>query len=450
MRRRLPADLRRPLAAAVTCALVLVGVAALAPHRPEAPLAAGPDAPSTVPRPAHGIDVSDEAGLRAALAEAPEGSAIRLAPGDYVGPYRIERRLTLWGPPDAVIRSDGDGTTVRLHADGAALLGLTVDGSGGRYDLTDAAVHVSAEDVRVEGVTVVNAVFSVVVEQSRRAVVRGCRLVGTGEPQLGIRGDGLRVWETRDSVFVDNVVEKARDVVIWYSSDNEVRGNLVRDCRYGTHFMYSHGNRVEGNVYVGNTVGLFAMYSRDLEIRGNVFADSAGSAGMGVGLKESSAVVLEDNSFVHDTIGIYFDNSPFEPGTEVAVRHNDVELCETGIKFHAPPKDCVFAANRMRDNSVQVVVGGGSHAHGAVWKGNAWDDYQGYDLDGDGVGDLPYESRSLQTTMIATTPELAFLRGTPLMHTLDAVGRILPLYAPKALLVDPAPATGPGAGRRDR
>ncbi len=447
MERILPAPLRRPLTAVAVCAVVLILVAAFAPRGSGAAIAEGPIAPAAIPRPAIGLDVADADELRTALAEAPEGSTLRLAPGDYLGPFRVERRLAIWGPPEAVIRSSGDGTTLRLLADGASLRGLTVDGSGGRYDLTDAAVYVSADDVTVEGVTVINAVFSVVVEKSNRAVVRGCRLTGTGEPQLGIRGDGLRVWETRDSVFAENVIESARDVVIWYSSNNQVVGNLVRDCRYGTHFMYSHGNEVRDNVYIGNTVGMFAMYSNDLEVSGNVFADSAGSAGMGIGLKESSALLIENNSFVHDTLGLYLDNSPFTPGTEVIVRGNDFELCETAIKFHSPPKDCSFFNNALRDNNVQVVVGAGGDASAVDWEGNSWDDYQGYDLDGDGFGDLPYELRSLQTTMMATTPELAFLRGTPLMNTLDAVGRILPLYAPKALLVDARPALG-AAGRQ--
>jgi len=447
MERILPAPLRRPAAAVAVCAVALVLAAALAPRGNGAAIAKGPIAPAAIPRPAIGLDVADADALRTALLEAPEGSTLRLAPGDYLGPFRVERSLQIWGPPEAVIRSSGDGTTLRLLADGAALRGVTVDGSGGRYDLTDAAVYVSADDVTVEGVTVINAVFSVVVEKSNRAVVRGCRMTGTGEPQLGIRGDGLRVWETRDSVFAENVIESARDVVVWYSSNNQVVGNLVRDCRYGTHFMYSHGNEVHDNVYIGNTVGMFAMYSEGLDVRGNVFADSAGSAGMGIGLKESSAVTIDDNSFVHDTIGLYFDNSPFTPGTEIIVRGNDMELCETAIKFHGPPKDCSFIANALRDNTVQVVVGAGGDASAVNWEGNAWDDYQGYDLDGDGFGDLPYESRSLQTTMMATTPELAFLRGTPLMNTLDAVGRILPLYAPKALLVDARPAIG-AAGRQ--
>ncbi|MBW1875893.1 MAG: hypothetical protein JRI98_11075 [Deltaproteobacteria bacterium] len=50
-----------------------------------------------------------------------------------------------------MIRSSGEGTTIEMEADGCALLGVTVDGSGGRFDTLDAAVHVVADDVRVQG-----------------------------------------------------------------------------------------------------------------------------------------------------------------------------------------------------------------------------------------------------------------------------------------------------------
>ena len=89
---------------------------------------------------------------------------------------------------------------------------------------------------------------------------------------LGLRGDAIRLWETNDSRVERNSVEGSRDLVVWYSSRNVVRGNEVRDGRYGTHFMFSHDNVIEDNRYFGNTVGIFVMYSRGLRIARNVLA----------------------------------------------------------------------------------------------------------------------------------------------------------------------------------
>ena len=132
-----------------------------------------------------------------------------------------------------------------------------------------------------------NAMFGILVE---RATARRCAATRSSDDAsqpLGLRGDGIRLWETYDSTVEDNRLEDSRDVVLWYASRNRVAGNRIERGRYGAHLMYSHGNQILGNRFIGNVTGLFVMYSRDVEIRGNVFAESGGAAGMGLGLKES-------------------------------------------------------------------------------------------------------------------------------------------------------------------
>ena len=97
--------------------------------------------------------------LQRAVNNAVEGSALCLGPGNYKGPLEVTRKVTIWGPQQAVIHSSGYGTTIELGGDGAELLGVTIDGSGGRFDTLDAAVHVTADNNRVEGVVVRNAAF---------------------------------------------------------------------------------------------------------------------------------------------------------------------------------------------------------------------------------------------------------------------------------------------------
>lgn len=283
------------------------------------------------------------------------------------------------------------------------------------------------------------AIYGLVVEQSRRVLVRGNFVRGRQEETLGLRGDGLRVWETNDSRFEDNVLVDSRNLVIWYSSGNRITGNHVAGSRFGTHFMYSHGNFVAGNRYTGNVVGIFAMYSRDLELRDNLIAGCSGAAGIGIGLKESSALSIEDNVLVDAATGLYVDNSPYVPGTEVVLRGNDFRLCETAVVLHSSLRGLRFLDNDFRDNFLQVRVDGGGDAEGLLWEGNLFDDYAGYDLDHDGTGDLPHELRSLASQVVSRRPELAWFRGTPALAALDAVGRVLPIYRPKPILHDPRP-----------
>ena len=381
--------------------------------------------------------------LQARIDAAPAVAALCLRPGRHPGPVRIGRRLTLRGPPEAVIASRGTGSTASLEAEGAALLGVTVDGSGGRFDLLDAAVRVHADGARVEGVTVRNALFGVLVERSRDVVVRANTIAGDPDQALGMRGDGIRLWEVRGSLIASNRVTDSRDVVVWYAPGNRIVGNRVERGRYGTHFMYSHDNEIADNVYVENVVGIFAMYSRDLAIRDNVIARSGGAAGVGLGAKESSGLEVVGNWFVANTVGAYLDTSPLDPALRNRFEDNVFRFAEAGVVFHGVAAGNRFEANSFRDNRAAVRVEGRGDARDATWRGNHYGDYAGYDLDGDGVGDLPYELRSLSSTLESRRPALAFFRGTVAMGLVDLAGLALPLFRPTTLLVDPRPRMHP-------
>jgi nitrous oxidase accessory protein len=376
--------------------------------------------------------------LAALLREALPGEALCLAPGVYTGPLSIDG-AAVWGPREAVIRSGGEGTTVRLAGPGSALLGVTVDGSGGRFDLLDAAVHVSGRNARVEGVAVRNATFGILVEQAHAARVRDNDVLGDASQSLGLRGDGIRLWEAYDCVVERNRVRDGRDVVLWYASRNRMLDNTIEGGRYGAHLMYSHDNEIAGNRFVRNVTGLFVMYSRQVALRRNVFAGAGGAAGIGLGLKESGNVVATENEFVHNTIGLYVDTSPLWPDDRNRFERNAFRLNETAVSFLGRAAGNAFAGNDFLDSRSHVEVDGHGDARQAEWRGNLFDDYAGYDLDADGTGDVPYELRSLAADLVAARPVLAFYRGTPALSLTEAIGRIVPLVELRLVLVDPAP-----------
>lgn len=410
-------------------------------------------APPGVPRPPSCREVP--AGeLAGSLAAAGPGEALCLPAGRHPGPIRVPAGVTLWGPREAVVTSGGRGTTVELEGDGARLLGLTVDGSGSRFDTLDAAVRARGREVAVEGVRVVHATFGILVERSREALIRGNHVTGDAASALGLRGDGIRLWETDDSTVEGNRVEDSRDVVVWYSRRNAVRDNEVVRGRYGTHFMFSHDNRVERNRYVGNEVGVFVMYSRGIELLDNLMADGTGAAGMGIGVKESGGLKVEGNQVLHDTVGLYLDTSPLQLDEHNLIARNVFRLCQQAVVFHSSERRNAFRGNAFQDNGEQVVVEGGGHALEVEWSENHFDDYAGYDLDRDGLGDVPYEVRDLSSDLVSRQPELAFFRGTPALALVRAAGEIVPVLAPRPILRDerprmqPHPADGEVLGAR--
>jgi nitrous oxidase accessory protein len=399
-----------------------------------------------LPCPPAGVLLPVGTGLQAAVDDATPGSVLCLERGAYRGPVEIHRPVTLQGPAEATIRSDGSGTTLRVLADSVALVGFSVEGSGRRYDKMDAGVYLSGRGIEVRDLTVRDALFGIVAERSEGLTIEGNHVVGLAELPVGVRGDGIRLWEVRASLVEGNHLERSRDILVWYSPGNRIAHNTVEHSRYATHFMYSDDCVVEDADYRENIVGVFVMYSNGITLRRNRIADNAFVDGMGLGVKESGNLVVEDNAFVRDRSCVYLDTSPFREGDSVLVRGNTFAGCDAGVTFHSSERRNTFVDNAFQANLTQVAVEGRGNAQGVVWSGNYFDDYQGYDLNGDGVGDVAYAPRSLSESLVARHPELAFFRGTIALELLDVAARVFPLLEPEILLTDPRPrmsAPGP-------
>jgi nitrous oxidase accessory protein len=397
---------------------------------------------SSVARPAACEPVAASEWLPRRLAEAREGAVLCLEPGRHSGPLRIGRRVTVWGPRSAIIGGDGSGTVVAIEAAGSQLLGVTVDGRGGRYDREDAAVAVRANDVVVRGVRVENAVFGILANQARRLSIVDNEIHGQREVALGMRGDGIRLWETRDSLIARNQLTDGRDLVVWYSPHNRFEDNVAVGGRYGTHFMHASDNVVRRVRFVGNVVGIFVMYSHRITIEDSQIVDCSAAGGMGVGIKDSGDVVVRRSMFVHNASAVYVDNSPSVISERNTLEHNRFQLNDAALVFHGTTRGNAVEGNDFSSNREQVTVEGGGDAQEVHFAGNRFDDYAGYDLDGDRKGDVPHEARSLAAQLTSARSELSLFRGSAAFAVVEALGKLVPLFSPRTLFVDPSPVLG--------
>lgn len=404
---------------------------------------AGPriiDSPASAPaRPTGCQRIPPGAALDEALDAAPAGTALCLEPGSYAGPVHVTHSLTLWGSRAAVIRSAGKGTTIEVESNETHLSGFTVRGSGNRFDRNDSAIRIHGANVSVEGVLIERALFGITAEESHDIALRRNEISGDPTQPFGLRGDAIRLWQTTGALVDGNMITHGRDILIWYSTDVQVLNNLITDSRYGTHFMYSKEATVKGNRYLRNLVGIFLMYSQGLTAEDNVIQDSSQPDGMGIGNKDSVGMSCRNNLIVRNTVGTYIDVSPARSTDANRFGRNLFALNGTAVVFHASERNTMFVDNSFRDNQNLVAVEGGGDAMRVRWEGNYFDDYQGYDLNHDGRGDVPYELRSLSNELTSSYPELKFLRGSPALAMLDSVSHIFPLIEPKLILSDPSP-----------
>ena len=102
--------------------------------------------------------------------------------------------------------------------------------------------------------------------------------------------------------------------------------------------------------------------------------------------------------------------------------------------------DARFERNNFIGNTFDIGMRGGQTT--SRFTGNYWDDYRGYDLDRDGVGDAPFHPVRLFSLIVNQNPPTLVLLRSPFITLLDAVERQLPSLTPSSV-VDDAPAMRP-------
>lgn len=376
--------------------------------------------------------------LQAWIDLTPAGGVLRLPPGTYDGPATIARPLTLDGGGRAVIDGGGRGTVLTVHADGVVVRGLTLRGSGDSHDAIDGAIMAEGRDLLIEDNRIEDVLFGISLHRSNDSVVRRNRIRSRAEDPA-YRGDALRLWYSTGNRIEDNDIAQTRDITVSNSPRNRFTGNTVRDSRRAFNFLFSHRSVVDRNRLERNATGIVALNSEGLIIRHNRIMHAMEASGAGVALKETSAALVEGNEIVHCANGIMAD-SPTNPINRIVFIDNLIAHNVTGIYFYGARGGHVAIGNRFRSNLWPVTVIGDGDPEADLWRGNYWDDYEGFDRDRDGRGDRPHEVMAYADRIWMETPPAAFFRNSPAFELLDFLERLAPFASPTLILRDGAPS----------
>lgn len=359
-------------------------------------------------------------------------------PGTYSGPVTLDFPLTIDGQGKVTIDGGGKGSVVYIDTDGASIRNLHLTNSGESHNDIDSGIQVRGNFNIIKDNVIDNCLFGIDLQQSESNIVRRNR-ISSKDVELGIRGDSVRLWYSFNNKITDNVIRNSRDMVVWYSANNTIARNDSRGGRYSLHFMYSRYNNVDSNHYEHNSVGIFLMYSDSVVVHNNYIAYANGPTGMGIGFKESSDVEIDSNQILYCATGLYIDVSPYDPETTNRIHDNTIAFTSIAVDFLNDWQGNIFKRNYFKGNQVQISVAGGATANRNVWQGNYWDDYQGFDLDGDGIGDTPYELYNYADRIWMDVPSARFFQGTPVMAVLDFLERLAPFSEPVMLVRDEQP-----------
>ena len=379
--------------------------------------------------------------LQDAIDNAPAGSILKLPAGVYKGNIVITKPITIIGKEDGVIiDAQNSGTVITVKSSFVTLKNLNIINSGDRHDKVDGAVSFDkGQQCEISNCIIKNCLFGIDFKQMNNSIVSNNK-ISSKDLDLGLRGDGLRLWYSNDNVIKGNSLKKSRDMVIWYSHGNEISENSAEYCRYSLHFMYAGKNIVKNNHYQFNSVGIFFMYSKDTIAIGNTIKSSLGATGMGIGLKDVSNFILKDNTIIYCAQGIYIDRSPLEPDTNNWIENNKILYNAEAMHFHSMSENNIIKNNIVMGNIEDVVNDSraGKTNHNVI-VGNYWDNYEGFDSNGDNIGDTPHTVYQYADQLWVYNPDVKFFYGSPIISMLNFLAKLAPFTKPLFLLEDPEP-----------
>jgi len=373
--------------------------------------------------------------VAAALRQAADGDRIVITAGTWMldEPLLVAHRVDIEGEGWPVLQGAGGHELMRVTADSVQVRGLVFRNVRTSFIDDRAAIRfVEVEGCAVEGSRFEDAFFGIYLQKSADCRIAGNRFTGGGKSETG-SGNAIHLWNSSRTVIADNAIARYRDgIYLEFARHVDVSGNVSEgNFRYGLHFMFSDSCAYRDNHFRRNGAGIAVMYSKHVDMAGNEFADNWGAGAYGLLLKDITDGRLEGNRFTGNSTGLFLEGS-----SRLLIRGNSFERNGWAIKLMANAEGNQFEDNSFSGNSFDVATNSRSNA--SVFDANYWDHYQGYDLDRDGYGDVPYAPVRLFSLIVQQNEPALILMRSFMVDLLEAAERVMPVLTP-ATLVDHHP-----------
>lgn len=370
--------------------------------------------------------------IQEGIDQAEKGDTVRVNEGRYLEfDVRISKAITLLGEGDVIIDGDNQGFVIVIEADSVTLKDIAVHNSKAGFMDDYAGILVeSVNNVLIENVRLVDNFFGIYLAKSEGTVLRNNHITASGQRETN-SGNGIHLWYAKDVEVRNNHISGHRDGLYFEFVDGALisENKSERNIRYGIHFMYSDNCRYERNTFRDNGGGVAVMYTSNVAIIDNRFEDNWGSSAYGMLLKEINRSTITGNVFNNNSVGLYMEAS-----SRNTVEGNQFNQNGWAIQLMANSTDNRFNQNNFIANSFEVSTN--SRQSFNEFKGNYWSQYEGYDLNRDGVGDVPHHPVRLFSILVEKQPQSLLLLRSLLIGLLDAAEKFMPALTPETLLDD--------------
>lgn len=380
--------------------------------------------------------------LQEAIDSASDGSVLKLSAGIYKGSIVINKPITIVAKEDGVIvEGENSGNVVTVKSSHVKLVNLTITKSGKRADLMDSAIFINnAQHVSVENCTIKDSLFGIFMDNVGSSMILNNEIYSNNE-SIGLRGDGLRLWFSHNNTIQDNKFIKSRDIVFMRSNNNAIVNNYIQECRYAIFTQHGKSNLIKNNTIKESAVGVMLEGGMDTNITDNTIAGHHGAqTSLGILLKGASNVHVEQNNIGACNQALYIDNSPKMRDTKNWILDNKIMYSTRGLNFKNHSIKNVIKRNELFGNMDNIMTDSRSgRTNENEIEGNYWDDYEGFDINKDNIGDSSYKKYLYLDQLWVDNPELLFFYGSPVLSMLNFLLKVAPFMEPVFLIEDKQP-----------
>jgi nitrous oxidase accessory protein len=376
--------------------------------------------------------------IKEASALAEPGDTVMIRAGIYrEGNIVLQKSIVLIGDGYPVLDGENQFETLTVHTKNAVIQGLKFRDIGiGSIEDKAAIKILESSNLRILNNKFENAFFGIYLANSSHIWIENNELKSEAEAEHQI-GNGIHLWQCNHITINANKIRGHRDGIYFEFVTNSLITNNYSEgnMRYGLHFMFSNNDEYRDNTFINNGAGVAVMYTTGVKMINNHFLHNWGSSAYGLLLKDIRDSFVSGNEFEENSVGIFMEGS-----SRNEIKENTFVRNGYAFKLQASCDDNVIALNNFQQNTFDLVTNGSLVLNRI--ESNYWDRYEGYDLDRNQVGDVPYRPISMYGMIVERMPTSVLLWRSFLVFLLDRAEKAIPVITPENLK-DNLPAMRP-------
>lgn len=364
--------------------------------------------------------------IHAALKACDNGDTVQVYAGLYKeGNLIINKSIYFEGIGMPVLDGQKKYEVLSVKANSVTICGFKIIRSG--YATLNDPCGIKVYDshhVNVINNTLYDNFFGIYLQYSKFCIIKNNSVTGLGVEEQQI-GNGIHCWKSDSLQIIANHVSGHRDGIYFEFVTNSViwRNISEKNIRYGLHFMFSNSDSYISNVFKNNGAGVAVMFTHKVKMFNNTFSENWGDAAYGLMLKEITDSYILGNHFSKNTTGIYMEGT-----NRLLVEKNSFDANGWGMKIQASCMDNVITQNNFTGNTFDISTNGSLVLN--TFNSNYWDKYEGYDLNKDKVGDVPYHPLSIFSVLVEKNPPAMLLFRSFMVDLLDKSEKLMPSLTP--------------------